>query len=54
MLDKQSSATSYTVILVEVIRYNEIFTDYNKEMGGVDKSDQITDQYASGLKTMKC
>ena len=53
-------STSSTVVPVEITRHNEtrkipqIVADYNKGMGGVDKSDQITDQYSSELKTVKC
>ena len=55
-------STSSTVVPVEIIitHHNEtrkipqIVSDYNKGMGGVDKSDQITDQYSSELKTVKC
>ena len=54
-------STSSTVFPVEITDHNEtrkishIVADYNKGMGGgVDKSDQITDQYSSKLKTVKC
>ena len=50
---------SSTVVRVEITRHNQtrkvpqIVADYNKGMGGVDKSDQITNQYSSELKTVK-
>ena len=51
-------STSTTVVPVEITCHNEtckipqIVADYNKGMDGVDKSDQITDQYSSELKKM--
>lgn len=32
----------------------KIVAEYNAGMGGVDKSDQMTDQYAGELRTLKC
>lgn len=53
-------STSSTVVPVEVTKHKQtrkipkLVLDYNKGMGGVDKSDQMTDQYASEIKTVKC
>ena len=53
-------STSSTAAPVEVTRHKQtrkipkIVVHYNKGMGGIDKSDQMTDQYAVELKTVKC
>ena len=47
-----SCVRSSMVYVVEITcKIHESFTYYNKVMGGVDTSDQITDQYASEQKT---
>ena len=44
-------STSSTAVLVDVRRHNKMrkvprrVVDYNAGMGGIDKSDQMTDQY---------
>ena len=35
------------------VRQPEVFTDYNKQMGGVDKSDQLISRYNTLRKTKK-
>ena len=53
-------STSSTAVPVEVTQHKQtriipkIVVDYNKGMGSIDKSDQMTDQYAVELKTVKC
>ena len=53
-------STSSSVSLVDVRRHNrtrkvpQLVVDYNAAMGGIDKSDQMTDQYACELRTVKC
>ena len=53
-------STSSTAAPFEVTRHKQtptipkIVVDYNKRMGGIDKSDQMTDQYVVELKTVKC
>ena len=53
-------STSSTATPVAVRRNNktrqipQLVVDYNAGMGGVDKSDQMTDYYACELRTIKC
>lgn len=53
-------STVGTAVTVEVTRRNttnhvpKVVVEYNSCMGGVDVSDQMTDQYAVELGTVKC
>lgn len=56
MLTTHSSAALVSVRRAggQDTRVPQMVVDYNKGMGGVDVADQMTDHYASELRTVKC